>query len=133
MPPPPLAVAVRHRNWRKVDVLLQNGADVQAALRRVPKNDFLGRVQLAKRARDCKGVRTLRLLLRRGAEVDPVNNKGETPLAIAARFHNWPAAKVLLEHGASLRMALSKMPENDLYGRRELIKCALRCGVNNKK
>jgi len=43
----------------------------------------------------------LRLLLQRGADPDAITSYGECPLRIAVRWGNIPAAKLLLEHGAS--------------------------------
>ncbi|KAJ3315221.1 hypothetical protein HDU76_002242, partial [Blyttiomyces sp. JEL0837] len=47
-------------------------------------------------------ARILKMLLDKGAFVDPVDSRGDTPLAIASRAGNLYAVKVLVEAGANL-------------------------------
>ena len=48
------------------------------------------------------GLEAIQTLLRHGANVNPANKDGDTPLHVVARHHSWPdGAEALLEAGAN--------------------------------
>lgn len=91
----PLLAATRdswHGRPEAVMTLLANGADPRAA-------DADGNTPLHHAARSTDpGVAAL--LRDAAAEIDALNNEGQTPLAIACAAGNWRLARFLLERGA---------------------------------
>lgn len=94
---PLLAQAIANRNLALVRFLLDNGADSNA------RDAVTGSSVLAL-ACEQHSVRneTVRLLLRRGADVDSTTAAGETVLVDAARRGRGELASLLLQHGASV-------------------------------
>lgn len=99
----PLLAATRdswHGRPEAVMTLLANGADPRAA-------DSDGNTPLHHAARSTDpGVAAL--LRDAAAEIDVLNNEGQTPLAIACVAGNWRLARFLLERGARTEPALGQ-------------------------
>ena len=104
----PLHVAVMDGTADMVDLLLERGANSEAALADECEHEFADEFRT-------DGYRPLhfaamknktaaaRILLSHGAKVDSRNTYGETPLIIAACAGHVEVARVLLEHGANPR------------------------------
>ena len=89
----PLHLASEDGNPEVVELLLENGADVNA------KDDFGTPLHDASRNGRTEVVE---LLLERGAEVEAKNKDGRTPLHDASRNGHTKIAKLLLENGKDL-------------------------------
>lgn len=91
-PNTPLHLAVRNRDTETVEMLLNNGANINA------RNKF-GHTPL--HISICnKKIEIIQLLLRRGAYVNERDNNGMTPLHIAVIRGHLQVADCLLKHGA---------------------------------
>lgn len=80
--------------------LLDNKADVNFQ----SKDRKTALITVAASSNHGQSVEKIRLLLTRGAELDIVNNKGETALMLAAGTGNDKAVKLLTEKGANLNL-----------------------------
>jgi ankyrin repeat protein len=81
-----------------VDFLIDKGADPNA---KVFSTGLLSTMAMYGTPDDDKHVEVATLLLARGAQVDPVDQSGATPLFNAAEANKIKFARLLLEHGAN--------------------------------
>lgn len=98
-PPLGLAIFFRHRDVAKL--LIERGADVNAAATNAQK---VAPVHAAAAVRD---VDTMRLLLERGADPNATQQMDVTPLHGAASRGDVEMAKLLLSHGANADAKMS--------------------------
>lgn len=139
----PLHLAVESRNLALVQLLLSHGADVNTNGPRYPGTLFAGSTPLNCAMRN--EINTTfygmaRLLIGRGADLTKTDERGNTPLHIAAGQSGnnslqpmyalqkiYMRVKLLLEHGASVNMANSYgITPLQIASRREEIK-PLKC------
>jgi len=94
----PLMWAVENHNKEAVEFLLDNGAKIDA-------KDMAGSTSLS---RACyKGYRReipeiIKLLIKKGADIETTDNKKLTPLIVASQKNIVPVIKLLLEYGANI-------------------------------
>lgn len=105
----PLHRAVRDGNMELVELLLNAGADVNAA-------NHGGDTPLHIVANNEGGVTFIEALLNAGAEVNVANNLGHTPLYISARPHNVEGMCRLLSAGADVVHNNQLFLEKRFYG-----------------
>jgi ankyrin repeat protein len=119
----PILIAADHENWETVQVLLEEGADVNPSMRIFPikalKEEFLGPewdnptaltpLQAAVRA---ENITMTRMLLSAGAHVDarPKGKYGHTALQIAAMVGNQRLVRILLLKDADIDAPASVLP-----------------------
>lgn len=95
----PLLYAVEHRQFGAVDALLEAGADIKACGK-------ISMTALHVTARCPDFERTMRTLLRRGAEIDAEGHKDITPLGVAVQRGNSVGINMLLSAGADVNKSL---------------------------
>lgn len=116
----PILIAADNENWETVQVLLEEGADVNPSMREFPikamKREFCGDelevptvltpLQAAVRA---ENITMTRMLLSAGAHVDarPKGKYGHTALQIAAMVGNQRLVRILLLKNADINAAAS--------------------------
>lgn len=115
----PLMYAIRRLNINAVKLLLKKGADVNAAdkdgktplmhaiyaagttsitIEYTPRNNPPGYSQTFRQA-----LEIVRLLIKKGADVNKASNDGRTPLLESAAVHPYPhIMKLLIKHGADV-------------------------------
>ncbi|KAI7972704.1 hypothetical protein EIK77_009167 [Talaromyces pinophilus] len=120
----PILIAADHENWETVQVLLEEGADVNPSVRIFPikalKEEFLDHewddlialttpLQAAVRA---ENIAMTRMLLSAGAHVDarPRGKYGHTALQIAAMVGNQRLVRILLLKDADIDAPASVLP-----------------------
>jgi ankyrin repeat protein len=87
-------------------------------------------------ARPHGDIEHLRQLLESGADVEAMDDELRTPLACAATFGNFPAAKLLIEHGANPLAAPPGAPwatpleKAVTCGHGDIVDLFLRSGIN---
>lgn len=91
----PLSMAIFFDLAEVAEILVKNGADVDAP---VPRVDGV----LLHVAAQCNANRVLEILIKKGANVDVMTQNGLTPLHIASKFDADKAAEILINNGAKL-------------------------------
>ncbi len=94
----PLCIAAMTGHAKAVEFLADHGADVDD--RGFMKMTPLADMAMYGTTNDQKCAEVASILLAHGAEVDPVDTYGSTPLLRAVEFRKLQLARVLLEHGA---------------------------------
>jgi ankyrin repeat protein len=94
----PLDIAVNFRSYKMVDYLLSKGADINDGDNGWGRTPLMTAVALA----DCNAVS---FILAKGADVHKADNKGQTPLHVAAHAGCIPVAVTLLTDGADVNVA----------------------------
>jgi uncharacterized protein len=118
-----LHIVVERRDLAWINFLLQRGADPRIA-------DRAGVTPL-RMAADIGFVEGARALIARGANVNQVNNRGETALHIAVQRRDLPMIRMLLEAGADPDIADSmagKSPRD--YAREDTRGAAVRAALD---
>jgi uncharacterized protein len=91
----PLMTAVKQNSIALVQLLLDNGADINVA----DNCDQNALFMAASQGR----VSMMKLLVQHGLSVRAVNNIGSTPLSLAVSYGHKPAAEWLIQHGADVQ------------------------------
>ena len=86
------AVMIKKNNVEKLKLLIEKGANVNAA-------DEDGKTALMYAAL-CDAKETAELLIEKGADVNAVNDNGETALMMATKKNNKEIADLLIKTGA---------------------------------
>ncbi len=94
-------------NLDQVQSLLKQGANIEAKVVRLGKLNSNTALLIASLYRD---VRTVKLLLKYGANVNYINKYGQTALQAAAYHGGYHTVKLLLKHGANIN-------QTDKFGR----------------
>ena len=121
----PLIAAARNGYARIVKVLLDDNADVNAT-------DKYGRSALLESARFAKDMEVITLLVKRGADINAVDNDRNTALSLAAASHLDPVEVVrgLLKLGADSSMknfdGMTPIQIAASLGRTEMVKVIMR-------
>ncbi|UCE22743.1 MAG: ankyrin repeat domain-containing protein [Candidatus Aminicenantes bacterium] len=100
----PLHLACRAAHKEIVELLILNGADVDA------KNDY-GRSPLHLAWREKGSARISQILIENGADIDLKNNFGETPLSVAVAVGNEDMLNVLIKNNARVPITGNKGKE----------------------
>lgn len=109
---PPILIAARNKNWEAVQLLLEEGAVINTALKRCPSRALEKELDIAQiavftplqAAVRAKDTTMTRMLLAKGADVNMKvkGNYGHTALQIAAMVGNERLIGILLRKGADI-------------------------------
>lgn len=105
----PLAAAAFNNQLKAAQILLANGANVDAA-KKNGETILIGLIDnnFAKKIPESSYLNMMELLLAAGANVNAMTNDGETALMKAIKRNQQEAAKVLLSHGADVNITTRK-------------------------
>jgi ankyrin repeat protein len=121
-----LYLAATHGVGRVVDLLLEKGADINAA-------DQNGYVALF-RASECGKEEVVRLLLEKGADINAANNLKQSSLFVASRHGQEQVVRLLLERDADVNSA-DMFHESSLFvasrgGHKQVVRLLLEKGAD---
>lgn len=106
----PLMQAVNYGNAKLVETLIKKGANVKAKIKGYSTPlMFLGMTEAQydkNRPSVEENERIIKLLINNGADINAVNNKGESALYIAIENNQIEAAKALIKNGADINLEM---------------------------